>query len=89
MTALIIFAVAYVFIFAKAYQQRNVIHNNWGWVPVFSYIMAYLELGAMSIGILDIAENGWHRLLILGFAQGTGGALGCLSAMWIHNRYHK
>ena len=85
----LIFVMAYAFVFAKAYQQRNVIHNNWLWVPVFSFIMAFLELAAVSIGVLDIAQNGWGRLLVLGSAQGLGGALGCWTAMWLDNRVNR
>ena len=44
MTAGIMFCMAYVFVFAKAYQQRNVIHNNWLAIPVFSFMMAFLKL---------------------------------------------
>ena len=86
MTAALLFVMAYVFVFAKAYQQRNVIHNNWKAIPLFSMTMAFLELGSISIGVIDISQNGWHRLLVLGLAQGSGGALGCWSAMWLDNR---
>lgn len=89
MTAGIMFCMAYVFVFAKAYQQRNVIHNNWLAVPLFSFMMAFLELASVSIGVIDISQNGWHRLAVLGIAQGAGGALGCWTAMWLHNRINR
>lgn len=89
MNELIIFSIAILFIFAKAFQQRNVIHNNWWWIPVFSFTMSFLELGALSLGIMDIANNGWHRLISLGIAQGAGGTIGCWLAMYTHNRLHK
>ena len=88
MTPLLLFCITFVYVFAKAYQQRNVVHNNWLMIPVFSYIMGFLELSGLSIGILDIAENGWHRIIILGFAHGSGGTIGCYVAMWLHNKLH-
>ena len=85
---ILLFFITFIYVFAKAFQQRNVVHNNWLAIPLFSYLMAFLELSGLSIGILDIAENGWHRILILGLAQGTGGTIGCWLAMYLHNRWH-
>lgn len=87
--ALMLGCITFIYVFSKAYQQRNVIHNGWLAVPIFSYLMAFLELAGLSIGIIDIANNGWGRLLVLGLAHGTGGTIGCWAAMWLHNRIGK
>lgn len=88
LNCIILFVVTFTYVFAKAYQQRNVIHNNWVAIPLFSFMMAFLELSSFSVGVLDIAENGWHRILFLGMASGSGGTLGCWLAMYLHNRFH-
>ena len=87
--AFLIFCITFFYVFAKAFQQRNVVFNKFWSIPIVSYIMAYCELAGFGIGVLDIANNGWDRLIILGFAHGTGGTLGCWSAIWLHRKVHK
>lgn len=86
MTAFIVFALGYVYIFAKAYQQLNVMHYRWAMIPVFSYIMGYIEWGTVGIGVVDVVDNGLHRILVLGFASGTGGWLGSWTALKLFKR---
>lgn len=90
MTApLLLFFITFFYVFAKAFQQRNVVFDKFWSIPVLSYVMAYCELAGLGVGVLDIATNGWDRLIILGFAHGTGGTLGCWLAMWLHKKVHK
>ena len=86
MTAIIlafgaVFVANFAFIFLKAFQQRNVIHNNYGWVIVTSLSMALFEVYVVA----SIAKHGVDLWLVL--ALGLGGGTGCLAAMLLHNRY--
>lgn len=85
MTAIIAFlttfAANFAFIFLKAFQQRNVIHNNYGWVVATSNAMALFEVYVMAM----IAKEGFTLWLV--FALGLGGGTGCLAAMLLHNRF--
>lgn len=87
MIPIIIFFIFYVRVFARAFQQRNVVHNNWALVPIFSYLMSYMEILGLSLGIFDIMQNGLLRIVLIGFVMGTGGWLGTWTAMFIHNRF--
>ena len=69
------FVAAFSFIFLRAFQQRNVVHDNWLWVLPTSLLMAAAE----SVVILNIAKQGWYLPLITTIGVGSG--LGCLSAM--------
>lgn len=85
MTAIIVFAAVFAanfaFIFLKAFQQRNVIHNNYGWVLVTSNAMALFEVYVVS----SVAKHGVELWLVL--ALGLGGGTGCLAAMLLHNKF--
>jgi hypothetical protein len=76
-----VFAANFAFIFLKAFQQRNVIHNNFGWVLIVSNTMALFEVYVVA----SIAKHGVDGWLVV--ALGMGGGLGCVAAMALHNRY--
>lgn len=79
----------FAFIFCKAFQQRNVIHNNWKLIPLFTVSMAFLEISTVAMGVLDISTNGWGSILPIASANGLGGTFGCWGAMYLHNKYFK
>lgn len=71
----------FIFIGLKAFQQRNVIHDNYGWVVVTSNAMAFFEVFVIA----TIARHGVDFWLVL--ALGLGGGTGCVSAMLLHKKY--
>lgn len=85
MTAIIAFlttfAANFAFIFLKAFQQRNVVHDNYGWVVVTSNAMALFEVYVVAM----IAKEGFTAWLVL--ALGLGGGIGCLAAMLLHKKF--
>lgn len=83
MTLLTVFAASYVFIALKAFQQRHVIHNDWGWIAPTSMAMAFVEVYVIA----QVARHGYGLPLVL--AVGSGAALGCLTAMIVHNNHLK
>lgn len=75
------FAANFAFIFLKAFQQRNVVHDNYGWVVVTSNAMALFEVYVVAM----VAKEGFTLWLV--FALGLGGGTGCLAAMLLHKRF--
>lgn len=74
------FVANFTFIGLKAFQQRNVIHNDYGLVFLTSNLLAFAEVFV----IYTIAQKGVYLPLVL--TIGVSGGLGCLFAMWFHNR---
>jgi hypothetical protein len=72
-----------IFVFLKAFQQRNVAFNNFLWVVPTSLSMAIVEYAVVAI----IVKSGYNLPIVL--AAGTGAALGCVGAMFLHERYVK
>jgi ABC-type phosphate transport system permease subunit len=68
-------------VFLKGLQHKNVIHNLYLNTFFTSYAMAFMDV--LVIGL--IARSGW----MIAFASGTGGAVGMVAAMYLHNRYMK
>jgi len=70
----------FLFIFLKAFQQRNVAWLNYGFVLPLSVGMAAAEFYVIH----RIAEIGWTWWAVLG--GGLGAGLGALSAMYLHEK---
>jgi len=73
----IIFA-TFIVVFGRAIQQMNVIGGHYVPAAITPYFIAIGEV----LGILWIVETGWAAIPLVG----TGGALGAVSAMWIHRK---
>jgi hypothetical protein len=81
--ALEMFGACYLYVLCRAFQQRNVAFDNYGWVVPTSYCMAILDVFIIAF----VAHAGWTPLIV--FANGSGGCLGALSAMLLHKRWVK
>lgn len=77
------FGASFLFIALKAFQQRSVAFDNYGWVLPTSMLMAAAEVYV----VVQMARNGWDILLVL--AIGSGSGLGALGAMLFHKRFVK
>lgn len=78
----------FIFVFFKAAQQRNVAFLHYWWVIPTSYLMAITEVFVISLVAHAAVINGVTLgLLWYAFAIGTGGGLGAIAAMYLHNRY--
>ena len=69
--------VSALYIFAKAFQQLNVVFKKYHWVPVMSYVMAACEVFVI---VSVVKYQDWWTV----FALGTGAALGCIASMMIN-----
>lgn len=72
----------FLFIFLKAYQQRNVAFDNYGMVLPTSFGLAMTEVYVIA----KVAVLGFT--LPLALTIGVAAGSGALCAMLIHKRYH-
>ena len=77
------FAAMFCYVFVRAFQQRNVGGAHYWWVAPTSYCMAVFDVFIISF----VAHQGWSVPIVL--ANGTGGALGSLVAIFLHKRWVK
>lgn len=81
MKLLAIFFATFCYVMLRALQQRNVAHENYAWIPPVSYAMAAADVFIVTV----LAHVGWTLPVVL--ANGTGGALGALAAVFFHKRF--
>ena len=80
----------FVFVFFKAFQQRNVAFMHYKWILPISYAMACSEVAVISLVAFEATQQGlgWG-MVWFALAVGTGGGLGAMISMWLHKRYIK
>ena len=76
-----VFGAAFIYVMLRAFQQRNVAFDNYGWVIPTSYGMAIVD----TFIIASISKAGWSLEFVVSY--GTAGALGSICAMLFHKRY--
>jgi hypothetical protein len=77
-----------VFVFLKAFQQRNVAFLHYRWIMHISYAMSLTDVAVIAIVAHKTATAGLTPDLIwFGLAIGTGGGLGAIVSMHVHERY--
>jgi len=95
MTELIAGIAYFVFVFFKAFQQRNVSWLKYFSVMPVSYLMAFSEVIVISTvaytgaQLFPFSMDALIRILPMMFAIGTGGGLGAMAGMFLHNKYVK
>ena len=77
----------FIFVFFKAFQQRNVAFMHYKWVLPTSYMMACTEVFVISLVAHEAVQGLSWGLLWFALTIGTGGGLGAVIAMWIHYRH--
>ena len=79
MHALALIAATAVLVFGRAIQQQNVIGGHYLAAALTPYLIAAGEVAVIGIVAADPTVGAV-------LAVGTGGAIGALSAMWLHRR---
>ena len=74
------FIAHFLYVFLKAFQQRNVAFDHYKMIVPISYGMALMEVFVIA----SIATRGFTVLSVV--ALGTAGGLGALLAMWSHKK---
>lgn len=80
MVFLAAFFASFCFVALKAFQQLNVVHDQYWLVIPTSCLMAVCEVFVIA----NIAVKGWHIPLVA--AVGLGSGLGCVASMYLHKR---
>lgn len=86
---IVIFCLGFAKVAARAFQQKNVMHDQFKSIIPTSYIMAVLEIGFVGVSAIQTIEHGYSSIIALAFAYGTGGWIGCWFALWLHKRLKK
>lgn len=73
------FIASFAFVGLKAFQQLNVVHDEYWLVVPTSMMMAACEVYVIAV----VAVNGWGWIV---FWVGLGAGLGCLFSMLLHKR---
>lgn len=90
MTELIAGIAYFIFVFFKAFQQRNVAFLHYKWILPISYFMATSELFVISVvAIKAVGAESVAEMIPMVLTVGTGGGIGALVSMWIHHKYIK
>ena len=76
---LTLFLTSLTFIALRAFQQLNVQHDRYLWVPPTTALMAVVEV----LAITTIAKDG---TLLAAVPMAAGGVIGCWFSMWLHKR---
>jgi len=76
-----VFLANFLFIFLKAFQQRNVAFDNYGWVFPTSFGLALTEVFVIA----SIAKLGFT--LTLALTMGCASGSGAVIAMLMHKKY--
>jgi Na+/H+ antiporter NhaA len=80
----------FVFIFLKAFQQRNVAFMHYMWVVPTSLLMGIVEVGVVgAVAIKATASSSYLDLWPMIVAIGIGGGLGAVASMFIHKKIFK
>lgn len=83
MIYLFLFGTTFMYVFLRAFQQKNVMHSKYGWMIPTSYGM-----GVCDVYIITTIAAGGHVLWLAAFSMGTGGAIGSMLATYLHNRWN-
>lgn len=75
--SILLFFTSLFFIALRAFQQLNVQHDRFMWVPPTTMLMAVCEV--LSITTLFQNPTLWSAV-----PMAAGGALGCWFSMWFH-----
>lgn len=87
MSYLLAWLANFSFIGLKAFQQRNVVHDNRAAVFITSNLLAATEV--LVVWKIAKSSTAFIDYALLVVTLGTSGGLGCLLAMHLHNRWLK
>lgn len=77
----------FMYIFLKAWQQRNVAHLHYGWALATNFFLVCVEVAVMGSIALAVTGAGSMALPYVIVAMTIGGGSGCLLSMYLHSTY--
>lgn len=78
-----------IMVFFKAFQQRNVAHLHYLAAVPTSYALTFTDVYVITIVSINAVRTSGDlaAMSVLAFALGTGGWIGSLIAMRVHEKY--
>ena len=83
MIFILAFIVSYINIGLRAFQQKSVMRDKYWLIPPVSMCMAFCEVFIILKAI--VGGGTW----IIAVPIGLGSGFGCMTAMYLHNKYIK
>lgn len=77
----------FVYIFLKAFQNKNVIGGHYGLASITNMFLVATEMFVMGSIALAAVTGGFLPLLYTFIALSIGGGAGCVTAMYIHTKH--
>ena len=71
----------FIAVFLKGFQHKNVIGGHLTLIAITSYLMVFFDVLTISM----VLKQGWT----IAFSAGTGGALGMIMSIKIHDKFVK
>ncbi len=85
--AVALFFTNLLYIALKAFQQKNVMHDNYKAMLPTSCAMAMCEVFIMgTVAVLAVSSTGFVHTAINAVAMGLGGGIGSITATFYHNK---
>lgn len=80
------FAVSFLYVALKSFQQLNVMHHKILWVWPVSLGMGLCEVFLVGTIAVTAVSEGWLEMSFLGVSLGLGGAVGATLSMILHKK---
>lgn len=80
-------AANFLYIFLKAFQQRNVAYLHYGWALATNFFLVCTEVYVMGSIALAVITGGQLAVLYTIIVMTLGGGSGCLLSMYLHSTY--
>lgn len=87
MSYVILSVTNFLYIFLKAFQQRNVAFLHYGWAALTNFLLVLTEVVIIG-NIASVFIGGdLYSIMYSVLALGIGGGSGCIMSMYIHSKY--
>lgn len=80
------FLVTFFYVFAKAFQQRNVVFDRYIAILPLSFVMAAGEYVIVALIGITTVNHGIEAGIGLIIANGLGGGIGAIGAILLHKK---
>lgn len=80
-------AANFLYIFLKAFQQRNVAYLHYGWAALTNFFLVCTEVYVMGSIAVAVLAGGPLDILFTILVMTIGGGSGCLISMYLHSTY--
>lgn len=81
-TYIALFAMSFLCVGVRAFQQQNVTHRRYKLIVPTSYVFSFVDLFVLYYGLNSFS----HAPILTGFIVGTAAWLGCWASIFLHTR---